>query len=1076
MNHFNDDISIIPVINEVEDYPDYIPASKLDMKSQPSTSMLESSLIEPTELKLEEAPIFALDKVQYQFPGEVSALQVSNNILAVVINKCRVLRIDLGETYQVEDIEILPKKSTDVIKNIYLDPTGKHLIIVTEGEDTYYLYEKWKKPKLMTKFRGINIQSIAWRGKQSLNDISTGLILIGTNNGKIYEAEIQPTDEFFKREERFFKQVYSFNDEMLPITGLRFETFPTDPQKYVVVVATPIRLYQFIGEITSNANNNEGSGMFSELFEDNTPDIKEIISFHNHSECHFRSQFHENGWPSIPKQFLWTTGKGMYTGELIFGSQKAGGSVINNSKLVSYPEDYSKSNSKMSKPVETIPLSVAITQFHILLLYKKKIKAMCNLDNSIIYEEDIPLESGEKILGLRMDFVKDSYWVFTTQSLYEILITDEDRNVWNLYLNQKMFDTALSFTKNESQKDKVLTSQADYYYSQQRYNLSAEYFAQIHSISFEEIVLRFINKNENDALRIYLLKKLEKLKKQDILQKKLICTWLVEIFINKLNQITDKIEDEKLAYDLQQKLQDASKEKLDTSKNQITMLEEDKKMIQDEFKSFMYTNKDHLDKKAVYQIISSHGRTEELLIFSELVKDYERMLVYYIQEKEYEKAINILKKQSSLDLYYKFSPVLMKCMPYETVNMWIHEPKLNPRHLIPSLLKYDPQKSFGKEGIEGKNQAIRYLNYVIQNLHNTDVTIHNYLLSLYAKQSTNEDCSELLEFLIHENKPAYYDLQYALRICTQYGIIHACVYIYSEMKLYEQAVNLSLKHDDIDLAKYNADKVENNDPLRKKLWINIVKYVIEEKKDIKTALQLLKSCELLKISDILPFFPDFVLIEDFKDEICETLEEYNVHIDELKKEMDEATKSAEDIRFDIRELKNKHTIIPVNELCRICNKTLLTRQFYIFPCQHLFHADCLLNSLLESYPLRRNKRIKMLYDQINELNKKLNGTDTGVEFLINDSDSDDSSENNNYNVFNSATTTLTMALKTGGIIRSEDEKKSEYNQKVLEKLKEELQELITSECPLCGDSMISSIDLPFLDSSRESELIASWEI
>jgi len=45
----------------------------------------------------------------------------------------------------------------------------------------------------------------------------------------------------------------------------------------------------------------------------------------------------------------------------------------------------------MSKPVETIPLSVAITQFHILLLYKKKIKAMCNLDNSIIYEEDIPL-------------------------------------------------------------------------------------------------------------------------------------------------------------------------------------------------------------------------------------------------------------------------------------------------------------------------------------------------------------------------------------------------------------------------------------------------------------------------------------------------------------------------------------------------------------------------------------------------------------------------------------------------------------------------------------------------------------
>jgi len=46
-----------------------------------------------------------------------------------------------------------------------------------------------------------------------------------------------------------------------------------------------------------------------------------------------------------------------------------------------------------------------------------------------------------------MDFVKDSYWVFSTHSLYEILITDEDRNVWKLYLKQKMFDTALSYTK-----------------------------------------------------------------------------------------------------------------------------------------------------------------------------------------------------------------------------------------------------------------------------------------------------------------------------------------------------------------------------------------------------------------------------------------------------------------------------------------------------------------------------------------------------------------------------------------------------------------------------------------------------
>lgn len=43
-----------------------------------------------------------------------------------------------------------------------------------------------------------------------------------------------------------------------------------------------------------------------------------------------------------------------------------------------------------------------------------------------------------------------------------------------------------------------------------------------------------------------------------------------------------------------------------------------------------------------------------------------------------------------------------------------------------------------------------------------------------------------------------------------------------------------------------------------------------------------------------------------KDEICAALEEYNIHIEELKTEMDEATRSADSIRLDIRELKSRY--------------------------------------------------------------------------------------------------------------------------------------------------------------------------
>jgi len=39
----------------------------------------------------------------------------------------------------------------------------------------------------------------------------------------------------------------------------------------------------------------------------------------------------------------------------------------------------------------------------------------------------------------------------------------------------------------------------------------------------------------------------------------------------------------------------------------------------------------------------------------------------------------------------------------------------------------------------------------------------------------------------------FYDLQYALRLCTEHGKVQACIHIYSAMGLYEDAVELALK-------------------------------------------------------------------------------------------------------------------------------------------------------------------------------------------------------------------------------------------------------------------------------------------
>lgn len=93
------------------------------------------------------------------------------------------------------DVEI-SKRPEDQIHKIFLDPTGNHLIISMESEDNYYLHRNWKKPKVMSKMKGVVIESVAW--DRSNNDpLNTKDILIGSSKGRIFETQIEANDKAF---------------------------------------------------------------------------------------------------------------------------------------------------------------------------------------------------------------------------------------------------------------------------------------------------------------------------------------------------------------------------------------------------------------------------------------------------------------------------------------------------------------------------------------------------------------------------------------------------------------------------------------------------------------------------------------------------------------------------------------------------------------------------------------------------------------------------------------------------------------------------------------------------------------
>lgn len=158
------------------------------------------------------------------------------------------------------------------------------------------------------------------------------------------------------------------------------------------------------------------------------------------------------------------------------------------------------------------PISLVLTEFHFIILYPNHIVAISTLTKEKIWEEYF-MESQRlgKIRGLTHDSVSNTTFLYAEYAVYELEITDEDRNVWEMYLQKKQYESALQYCKNPLQKDKVWSAQADHYFNDNNFQLAATYYGKTQK-SFEEVTLKFLNINDQNALKTYLLTKLENIK------------------------------------------------------------------------------------------------------------------------------------------------------------------------------------------------------------------------------------------------------------------------------------------------------------------------------------------------------------------------------------------------------------------------------------------------------------------------------------------------------------------------------------------------------------------------------------
>ncbi|KAK7098433.1 vacuolar protein sorting-associated protein 18 homolog isoform X3 [Littorina saxatilis] len=978
-------------------------ASILDQYEEESTRSVSGRSVPTTlqdmmmpgfiEKKMEsEEPIFSRVKLNYKPNATITHLCAGNNTLVVAQSTNILVRVEI-ESQTTSEIE-LPSPVTDRVHQIFLDPTGRHLIVSMNSQDNYYisLGTSTKKPKPIAKLKGHLLEAVGWNW-QNANEKSTGAILIGTSKGLIFETELTQFEDsrFFQGNiEIYLKQLFNLGREkMEPVTGLQFDRMPCADlavYKYYILATTPGRLYQFIGNVSTSAE----PPMFTPLFQpyesgSDHPQFLELPGNFGYSDLHlFFPKFRQ------PAQtFAWLTGPGIYFGNIDVTGSAGPNSVITNAKLIPYPKD--------SEDVGVNPIGMVLTEFHMMVLYPTRMRAVCSLNEQVILDDVIPERFG-RLLGIRKDPIRGGIWAYTSQAVFVYKISRESRDVWQMYLSKGDFELAKRYCQNSHNMEQVLIKQAEHLFEACCYEESAALYAKTHN-PFEEVALKFIRLPDKEPLQTFIMEKLNSLKPQDKTQLTMLVTWLVELFLTSLGRLKDQGQDESPQYE----------------------------GVQESFRNFMASSRIKecitLNRSVIYDLIASHGDVEDLVFFARLMEDYERVISHHIQHENYRGALECLVKQPDIEMYYKFSPLLMQHLPKETVDAWIRQGRqLDPKRLIPALVQYDPKSK------DQGNEAILYLEMCVQKLDNHDPAIHNFLLSLYAKHQP-DDLMTYLQLQGEDPDEIYYDVKYALRLCSEHKHQKACVHVYSLMGLYEEAVDMALGVD-VELAKQQANKPNEDDvELRKKLWLRIARHVVQDQKDIRRAMEFLHECDLLKIEDILPFFPDFVTIDHFKDAIISSLQEYNQHIDSLKEEMEEATQSAEEIRREIQSFRNKYTTVKPEEKCTVCNYPLMTRSFYLFPCTHKFHMDCLIAEVLPS--LQTSKK-----SQVEGLQRKLAETD-------------------------GSPTTARPTRGPSGTARMEVQQK--------------LDGLVSSECIYCGDFMIRCVDKLFVEEENWESAVAEWE-
>eukprot|EP00768_Dysnectes_brevis_P004855 gnl/Dysnectes_brevis/3517_a4463_1126.p1 GENE.gnl/Dysnectes_brevis/3517_a4463_1126~~gnl/Dysnectes_brevis/3517_a4463_1126.p1 ORF type:complete len:1192 (+),score=284.58 gnl/Dysnectes_brevis/3517_a4463_1126:181-3576(+) len=458
--------------------------------------------------------------------------------------------------------------------------------------------------------------------------------------------------------------------------------------------------------------------------------------------------------------------------------------------------------------------------------------------------------------------------------------------------------------------------------------------------------------------------------------------------------------------------------------------------------------------KSVYRLLSELDNVHAFETFAGTNNDYDSLLSHFIREaaacsvrsvvssdpylaevesmfRERDNVKMLVAKSlmtlrdcsapKTLPFVYSFSVPLLRLDPPGTSSMMIAVGKINnqlsPKALMPALM----QAQAGSENM--KRAVIEFLKFAVSDLRCQIPSIHNFLLSLHVSLG---DERAILDMIAQPESQRSFSPTYALMLCRRGGLSAAAAGLYGLLGLHAEAVRQGLKVGDLTLARHHALSAGDE---RDGLLRECTRYAVERNrlqgnvgcKGICDALDevnfsaeerarpQLPRRRLVRVEDILPHVSGLKKVDSrLKRELFLSLETYQSEVTHLKDQMNVSTASTDLIYRDISRLRRRFVRLEKTTCCQKCEKAVLLKPLVSFVCGHHYHVDCLLG-ILKAIPS------VVLQDELTEVVK----------------DKNDHPED------------------AGALDRFD--------------------ELLTRQCPLCGEYAVISLDKDLVTESLEEE-------